>query len=42
MAGEIDFIFQEKTSFFDLTEANFTELLAGLAKVFGYFTRIIL
>ncbi len=36
MAGEIDFIFQEKTSFFDLTEANFTELLAGLAKVFGY------
>lgn len=36
MAGEIDFIFQEKTSFFDLTEANFDELLAGLAKIFGY------
>lgn len=36
MAGEIDFIFQEKTSFFDLTEANFEELLAGLSKIFHY------
>jgi galactose-1-phosphate uridylyltransferase len=36
MAGEIDFYFHEKTSFFDLTEANIDELLAGLAKVFGY------
>ncbi|MEN6620876.1 MAG: hypothetical protein ABFD50_04950 [Smithella sp.] len=36
MAGEIDFIFQEKTSFFELTEANFDELLKGLSKIFGY------
>jgi len=36
MAGEIDFYFHEKTSFFDLTEANIDELLAGLSKVFGY------
>jgi galactose-1-phosphate uridylyltransferase len=36
MAGEIDFIFPEKTSFFDLTETNFKELLTGLSKVFGY------
>jgi len=36
MAGEIDFIFQEKTSFFELTEANFDELLNGLAKIFSY------
>jgi UDPglucose--hexose-1-phosphate uridylyltransferase len=36
MAGEIDFIFHDKTSFFDLTEANFTEMLSGLAKVFSY------
>ncbi len=36
MAGEIDFYFHEKTSFFDLTEANLDEMLAGLAKVFGY------
>ena len=36
MAGEIDFYFQEKTSFFDLTEANLDELLSGLSKVFGY------
>ncbi|OPZ53806.1 MAG: hypothetical protein BWY90_00469 [Deltaproteobacteria bacterium ADurb.BinA014] len=36
MAGEIDFYFHEKTSFFDLTEANFEELLSGLARVFGY------
>lgn len=36
MAGEIDFIFQEKSSFFELTEANFEELLNGLAKIFGY------
>lgn len=36
MAGEIDFIFQEKSSFFDLTEANFDELLNGLSKIFGY------
>ena len=36
MAGEIDFIFQEKTSFFELTEANFDELLNGLSKIFSY------
>jgi galactose-1-phosphate uridylyltransferase len=36
MAGEIDFIFHEKTSFFDLTEANVDELLAGLSKLFQY------
>ena len=36
MAGEIDFIFREKTSFFELTEANFAELLDGLARVFRY------
>ena len=36
MAGEIDFIFADKTSIFDLTEANFEELLAGLGKIFSY------
>jgi galactose-1-phosphate uridylyltransferase len=36
MAGEIDFIFQDKTSIFDLTEANYEELLAGLSRVFSY------
>lgn len=36
MAGEIDFIFKEKTSFFELTEANFDELANGLSKVFSY------
>lgn len=36
MAGEIDFYFKEKTSFFDLTEANFDELLQGLSRVFLY------
>jgi UDPglucose--hexose-1-phosphate uridylyltransferase len=36
MAGEIDFIFQEKSSFFELTEANFDELQNGLAKIFSY------
>ncbi len=36
MAGEIDFYFKEKTSFFDLTEANFDELRQGLARVFLY------
>lgn len=36
MAGEVDFIFREKTSFFELTEANFDELLSGLVKVFNY------
>lgn len=36
MAGEIDFIFKEKTSFFELTEANFDELVNGLSKVFSY------
>jgi galactose-1-phosphate uridylyltransferase len=36
MAGEIDFIFKEKTSFFDLTETNFNELLTGLSRVFSY------
>ena len=34
MAGEIDFYFKDKTSFFDLTETNFDELLAGLSKIF--------
>jgi UDPglucose--hexose-1-phosphate uridylyltransferase len=37
MAGEIDFIFREKTSFFDLTESNFNEFLTGLSRVFSYF-----
>ncbi len=36
MAGEVDFYFKEKTSFFDLTEANFAELLSGLARVFAH------
>ena len=36
MAGEIDFIFQEKTSFFDLTEANFDEFLNGLSRILNY------
>lgn len=36
MGGEIDFIFQEKSSFFELTEANFDELLTGLSKIFSY------
>ena len=36
MAGEIDFIFQEKSSFFELTEINFEELLNGLSKIFHY------
>ena len=36
MAGEIDFIFRDKTSFFDLTESNFNELLMGLSRVFNY------
>ena len=36
MAGEIDFIFREKTSFFDLTELNFKEFLTGLSRVFSY------
>jgi galactose-1-phosphate uridylyltransferase len=36
MAGEIDFYFKEKTSFFDLTDANFAELLEGLSRVFLY------
>jgi galactose-1-phosphate uridylyltransferase len=36
MAGEIDFIFQEKSSYFELTEANFDELLRGLSKIFNY------
>jgi galactose-1-phosphate uridylyltransferase len=36
MAGEIDFYFKEKTSFFDLTEANFDELLQGISRVFLY------
>jgi len=36
MAGEIDFIFREKTSLFDLTESNFNEFLAGLSRVFSY------
>jgi UDPglucose--hexose-1-phosphate uridylyltransferase len=34
MAGEIDFYFKEKTSFFDLTETNFEEMLQGLSRVF--------
>jgi len=36
MAGEIDFYFKEKTSFFDLTQANFEEMLLGLARIFLY------
>ncbi len=36
MAGEIDFYFKEKTSFFDLTEANINELLQGLSRIFCY------
>lgn len=36
MAGEIDFIFREKTSFFDLTESNFNDFLTGLSRVFSY------
>ena len=36
MAGEIDFIFQDKTSIFDLTEANYEELLEGLGRIFSY------
>ena len=36
MGGEVDFIFQEKSSFFELTEANFNELLNGLTKIFSY------
>lgn len=34
MAGEVDFYFKEKTSFFDLTEANFDEFLKGLSRIF--------
>jgi len=34
MAGEIDFYFKEKTSFFDLTEGNFEEWLRGLSRIF--------
>ena len=34
MAGEVDFYFREKTSFFDLTEANFNEMLDGLSRIF--------
>lgn len=34
MAGEVDFYFKDKSSFFDLTETNFDELLAGLSKIF--------
>lgn len=36
MAGEIDYYFPEKTSFFDLTEANIEELLVGLSNIFNY------
>ena len=36
MAGEVDFYFKDKTSFFDLTEANFDEMLLGLSRVFLY------
>ena len=36
MAGEIDFYFREKTSFFDLTEANCDEMLQGLSRIFLY------
>ncbi len=36
MAGEIDFFFKEKTSFFDLTEANMDEFLQGLSRVLLY------
>lgn len=36
MAGEIDFYFKEKTSFFELTEGNFNELLRGLSRIFNF------
>ncbi len=36
MAGEIDFIFKEKTSYFDLNGADFNEMLEGLSKIFKY------
>jgi UDPglucose--hexose-1-phosphate uridylyltransferase len=36
MAGEIDFIFKEKTSLFDLTGSDFDELLDGLYRIFKY------
>ena len=36
MAGEVDFYFKEKTCFFDLTQANFEELLSGLTRVFQH------
>ncbi|MBN2401879.1 MAG: hypothetical protein JXN64_05725 [Spirochaetes bacterium] len=36
MAGEIDFIFKGKTSVFDLTETDFSDLLNGLSGVFKY------
>ena len=36
MAGEVDFYFREKTSFFDLTQTNFEEMLEGLSRVFYY------
>ena len=34
MAGGVDFYFREKTSFFDLTQANVEELLEGLSRIF--------
>jgi len=36
MAGEIDFIFRDKTSIFDVTESNMNEFLTGLSRVFSY------
>jgi UDPglucose--hexose-1-phosphate uridylyltransferase len=36
MAGEIDFIVKEKTSFFELSAADVEELLGGLSRIFSY------
>jgi UDPglucose--hexose-1-phosphate uridylyltransferase len=40
MAGEIDFIFKEKTSFFEVAEADFEEMLVGLSRVFKYLSAV--
>lgn len=36
MAGEIAFFFEDRRSFFDLTEEDFGKLMAGLARIFRY------
>ncbi|MBN1382674.1 MAG: hypothetical protein JXA41_13465 [Deltaproteobacteria bacterium] len=36
LAGEIRFIFHGKRSFFDLTDNDMIDLLAGLSRIFGY------